>query len=419
MKLTRRAFVRHGLSAFTVGLAAPAFLSDLARAQGALGRNLVVLFMGGGNDALSMLVPYTDSFYYSRRPTIAIPAGNVLQVGTDSSGVALGLHPNLVGLRALFDQGRLALIQRTGYENSSRSHFTGTDIWGTAIPSNPATTGWLGRYLDTLPEPVDPLIAWDAQREVPRALFSRNVSVPAIPNVSTYTYASPNAGTEAALERATAQRIASHVPVDRPHLGFVNDNITSAMATLDRVAKVAAYAPTVTYPTASLGQTMKAVAGAIARQIGTKIFWVQTGGYDTHATQVGASGAYPRLMIDLNDALAAFYNDLNNQGLMGDTLVVAFSEFGRRAHENGSVGSDHGAAGLMFAFGGQVRGGLYGTAASLNPVSSNPTLENNGNDVRHETDFRAVYARVFDAWLGVDSVPLLGGNFRNGGLGFV
>jgi uncharacterized protein (DUF1501 family) len=419
MKLTRRAFVRSGISAFTVGMAAPAFLTDLALAQGAIGRNLVVLFMGGGNDALSMLVPYTDPFYYSRRPTIAIPSGGVLQVGTDSSGVVLGLHPNLVGLRTLFDQGRLALIQRTGYENSSRSHFTGTDIWGTGIPSNPSTTGWLGRYLDTLPEPVDPLIAWDAQREVPRALVSRNVSVPAIPNVNTYTYASPNSGTEAALERTIAQRIASHVPVNRPHLGFVNSSITSAMTTIDRVAKVAAYAPTVTYPTASLGQTMKAVAGAIAKQIGTKIFWVQTGGYDTHATQTGTNGAYPRLMTDLNDALAAFYNDLNNQGLMGETLIVAFSEFGRRAHENGSIGSDHGAAGLMFAIGGQVRGGLYGTAASLNPVSGNPTLENNGNDVRHETDFRAVYARVFDSWLGVDSVPLLGGNFRNQGLGFI
>lgn len=419
MKLTRRAFVRSGISVFTVGMAAPAFLTDLALAQGAVGRNLVVLFMGGGNDALSMLVPYTDPFYYSRRPTIGIPAGTVLQVGTDSSGVVLGLHPNLVGLRTLFDQGRLALIQRTGYENSSRSHFTGTDIWGTGIPSNPSTTGWLGRYLDTLPEPVDPLIAWDAQREVPRALVSRNVSVPAIPNVNTYTYASPNSGTEAALERTIAQRIASHVPVDRPHLGFVNDNITSAMTTLDRVAKVAAYVPTVTYPTASLGQTMKAVAGAITKQIGTKIFWVQTGGYDTHATQTGTNGAYPRLMTDLNDALAAFYNDLNNQGLMGETLIVAFSEFGRRAHENGSIGCDHGAAGLMFAVGGRVRGGLYGTAASLNPVSGNPTLENNGNDVRHETDFRAVYARVFDSWLGVDSVPLLGGNFRNPGLAFI
>jgi len=419
MRLTRREFVRSGMSAFTVGLAAPAFLTELAMAQGAAGRTLVVVFLGGGNDALSTLIPYTDPFYYSRRPSIAIAAADVLQVGADTTGKALGLHPRLVGLRALFNQGRLALIQRAGYENSSRSHFTGTDIWGTGIPSNPSTWGWLGRYLDMLPEPIDPLVAWNAMREVPRALASRKVEVASIPSVSTYTYASPNSGAEATLERTTQQRIASHVPVDRPHLGLVNDSISSAMATIDRVARVAAYAPTVTYPTSGFAQAMRAVAGAIARQIGTKIFWVQTGGYDTHASQAGTNGAYARLMIDLNDGLAAFYNDMNNQGLMGNTLVVAFSEFGRRVHENGSIGCDHGAGGLMFALGGAVKGGLYGTASSLDPAPGNPTLENNGNDIRHETDFRAVYARVFDEWLGVNSVPLLGGDFRNPKLGFI
>jgi uncharacterized protein (DUF1501 family) len=199
----------------------------------------------------------------------------------------------------------------------------------------------------------------------------------------------------------------------------VNGSILSAMSTIDRVANVAKYAPSVTYPASGLAQALRAVAGALSKQIGTRVFWVQTGGFDTHASQVGATGAYPRLMTDLNDAIAAFYTDLNNQGLMGDTLVVAFSEFGRRVSENGSLGCDHGAGGLMFALGGRVSGGLYGTAASLNPDPQNPTLENNAGDVRYETDFRSVYARVFDGWLGVDSVPLLGGDFRNPRLTFV
>src|SRR5437764_3968719 len=127
MVMTRREFVKNGVAAFTVSVAAPAFLSDLARAQGAGSRNLVVLDLTGGNDGLSMLVPYTDSAYYSRRPTLAIPAGSVLQIGSDSSGKALGLHPKLTGLKDIFNQGQLALIQRVGYENSSRSHFSGTD----------------------------------------------------------------------------------------------------------------------------------------------------------------------------------------------------------------------------------------------------------------------------------------------------
>jgi uncharacterized protein (DUF1501 family) len=419
MTLSRRDFLRNGASAFTLGLAAPAFLTDLALAQGHAGRNLVVLFLAGGNDALSLLVPYNDPAYYSRRPTIAVPAGEVLPIGTDTAGNVLGLHPRLPGLRALFDRGQLAIVQRTGYENSSRSHFTGTDIWGTANPLNPSTTGWLGRYLDMLPPPVDPLVAWDAQREVPRALFAERVSVPAIPNVNSYTYASPNSGAEAALERTIAQRMAARRPADRPHLSFVNGSITSAMSTLDRVATVAKYVPSLTYPVSGVAQALKSVAGAIAKEIGTKTFWVQTGGYDTHATQVGAAGAYPRLMTDLNDALAAFVTDLRNQGLLEQTLLVAFSEFGRRVSENGSLGCDHGAAGLMFALGGTVRGGLYGTAASLVQDPKNPTLENNAGDVRHETDFRSVYARVFDQWLQVDSVPLLGGDFRKAGLGFI
>ena len=419
MAMTRRDFLRNGVGAFTIGLAAPAFLTELAQAQGAGSRSLVVLYLGGGNDALSMLVPYADSFYYSRRPTIAVPSGDVLQIGSDQGKVPLGLHPRLTGLRAIFDDGRLGIIQRTGYENSSRSHFLGQDIWGTANPANSTARGWLGRYLDTLPSPVSPLVAWDALREVPRALTSDHVSVPAIPSATAYTYASPNSGAEVSVERAYQLRVASHVPIDRPHLAFVNSNIDAAMNSLDKVALVTKYAPSVTYPTSGLGQTMKTVAGAMAKGVGTKVFWVQLGGFDTHASQVGANGAYPRLMTELNDAVTAFYADLRNQGMLEQALVMSFSEFGRRAYENGSLGCDHGAAGLMFVLGGTVRGGLYGTAASLNPDPRNATLENNGGDVRHETDFRSVYARVIDGWLGSDSVALLGADFRRPDLAFL
>jgi uncharacterized protein (DUF1501 family) len=419
MAVTRREFIRNGVGAFTVGLAAPAFLTELAQAQGVPARALVVLYMGGGNDALSTLVPYTDPFYFSRRASIALPAAEVLQVGSDSSRVALGLHTRLTGLRDLFNQGRLAIIQRTGYENSSRSHFTGQDIWGSANPANPQTLGWLGRYLDTLPSPVNPLVAWDALREIPRALVSEKVSVPAILSAASYTYLSPNTGTEASLERTYAQRVASHVPIGRPHLAFVNGNIDAAMNTLDKVAQVASYRGTLTYPTTGLGQTLLNVAGAIARGVGTKVFWVQLGGFDTHASQVGTNGAYPRLMTELNDAVSVFYADLKAQGLIDSTLLVTFSEFGRRVYDNGSVGCDHGAAGLMLALGGAVRGGLYGTAASLNPDPQNPTLENSGGDVRYETDFRSVYARILDQWLGTDSIALLGADFRKPSLTFV
>ena len=413
MKFTRRQFVKGGVSAFTIGFAAPQFLSELALAQQAAPtRNLVVLYLAGGNDALSTLVPYRDPAYYSRRPTLAVPAASVIQIGTDSGGNELGLHPRLAGLKSIFDAGRLAVMQRTGYLNSSRSHFQGFDIWGTANPDNSQGTGWLGRYLDTLPSPIDPLVAWNTTRETPRSLTARTVGVPAITNPATYSFSSPNSGAEAVLERTAATKISSHLPVDRPHLAFVNSTAQAALSTLDRVATVAAYRPSLTYPTNGLGQALQAVAGAMNRQIGTKVFWVQTGGFDTHASQGANQGAYVNLMGTVNDGVLAFYQDLSNQGLIGSTLVIVFSEFGRRISENGSSGTDHGAAGVMMAFGGTVRGGLYGSAADLRQDAANPTLENNANDVKYETDFRAVYARVIDSWLGSNSTAILGGDFK-------
>jgi uncharacterized protein (DUF1501 family) len=397
MAITRRDFIRGGVAAFTVSFTAPTFLADIARAQGARSRSLVVLYLSGGNDALNTVVPYLDPFYYSRRPTIAVPAVQVLQIGTDNSGRALGLHPRLTGLRDIYNEGLLAIVQRTGYLNSSRSHFQGLDIWGTADPSSATSMGWLGRYLETVP--ADPLSGWATTREVPRALVSKTVGVPAIPDARTYSFNSPNSLTEAVYERAAATRISSHVPIDKPQLAFVNGSALGALETLDRVASVASYNGTVPYPNNGLAIALRTVAGSIVRGTGTRVYWVQTGGFDTHAGQGNVGGgAYATLMSTVSDSVRAFYNDLRNQGLLGDTLVLQFSEFGRR--------------GVMLAIGGGVRGGIYGTAPSLDPNS--PTLENNGGDVRYETDFRSVYAKVLDSWLGASSTSILGADFRAG-----
>jgi uncharacterized protein (DUF1501 family) len=412
MRVSRRLFIRDGVATVTFGLAAPSFLSAIAQAQGLPSRRLVVVYLGGGNDALNTLISYQDAAYYSRRPTIAVPAGQVLQVGTDAAGRALGLHPRLGGLQNAFNEGRLALVQRTGYPNSSRSHFEATDIFGTANPQSSSGSGWLGRYLDTLPRPLDALTAWNTSEETPRALLSGQSGVPAIPNATTSTFASPNRGSAAMQERAAAQAMAANPAAGRPHLAFVNGTNRGAIETLDRVAQATSYTPTVAYPNSGFGLALRTVAGAIVRGIGSRVFWVQTGGYDTHAQQGASAGAYGNLMGTLGDGLWAFYRDVRNQGLANDTTVLVFSEFGRRISENGSGGTDHGAAGVMMVLGGMVRGGLYGTAASLAP--GNPTLENNSGDVRYETDFRSVYARVLDQWLGVNSVPILNGDFRAG-----
>jgi uncharacterized protein (DUF1501 family) len=413
MSVSRREFIRGGVAAFTVSFAAPSFLSDIARAQGARARSLVVVYLAGGNDSLNTVIPYTDPFYVSRRPNINIPSVQVLQIGSDSSGRPLGLHPRLGGLRTIFNEGRLAIVQRTGYQNSSRSHFQGTDIWNTADPASPSSMGWLGRYLETVP--LDALSGWSTVREVPRALLSKTVPVPGIPDPRTYSFASPNAEPERTYERATATRIASHIPIDRPQLAFINSRSVAAFETLDRVNSVADYVGTTAYANNGFALALRTVAGAIARGLGTRVYWVQTGGFDTHANQgLQGAGTYGNLMGVYGDGVAAFYTDLKNQGLLGDTLILQFSEFGRRITENGTAGTDHGAAAVMMAIGGAVRGGIYGTAPNLNPVPGNPTLENNGADITYETDFRSVYARVLDNWLGANSSAILGGDFRNG-----
>jgi uncharacterized protein (DUF1501 family) len=413
MNVSRRLFIRNGVATLTVGVAAPSFLTAIAEAQGIRTRNLVVVYLGGGNDALNTVIPYRDGSYYSRRPSIAIPAGQVLQVGTDAAGNALGLHPRLGGLSNIFNEGRLALVMRTGYQNSSRSHFEAGDIYGTANPQMTTGPGWLGRYLDTLPRPLDALAAWNTTAETPRALISPTSGVPAIPNATTYSYASPNRGTAAQQERNAAQIMASNPASGRPHLAFVNNAALGAIETLDRVALATAYTPTLVYPNNGFGQALRTVAGAMVRGIGTRVFWLSTGGYDTHSGQgAGGGGAYANLMGTLGDGIGAFYGDIRNQGLLGDTTLIVFSEFGRRISENGSGGTDHGAAGVMMVIGGAVRGGLHGTSAVLTP--GHPTLENSSGDVHYETDFRSVYARLLDGWLGVSSVSILGGDFRAG-----
>jgi uncharacterized protein (DUF1501 family) len=412
MDRSRRLFIRNGVATVTLGIAAPEFLTAIAQAQTIPSRRLVVVYLGGGNDSLNTVVSYQDAAYYSRRPTIAVPAGQVLQVGSDSSGRALGLHPRLGGLRNIFNEGHLAIVQRSGYPNSSRSHFEAGDIFGTANPQSPSGSGWLGRYLDTLPRPLDALSAWNTTGETPRALISAVSGVPAIQDASTYIYASPNSGSAATQERAAAQAMAANPASGRPHLAFVNSTSLGAIATIDRVAQATTYKPTVAYPNNGFALALRTVAGAIAKGIGSKVYWVQTSGYDTHAQQGASDGAYGSLMSTLGDGVWAFYSDIKNQGLANDTALIVFSEFSRRISENGSGGTDHGAAGVMMVLGGLVRGGLYGTAPQLTP--GHPTLENASGDVHFETDFRSVYARVLDQWLGVNSVPILNGDFRAG-----
>ena len=208
-------------------------------------------------------------------------------------------------------------------------------------------------------------------------------------------------------------RMSSHLPIHRPHLAFVNASAQAAFATLDRVAIVGAYAPSVTYPNNGFALALRAVAGALAARIGTRVFWVQTGGYDTHAAQNTLNGTYADAHDDPERRARGVLSGFEQPGTADRHARAAVLRVRPpRLTRTAAAAPIMAPRSVMMAFGGQVRGGMYGTAPSLSPDPANPTLENGANDVRHETDFRSVYARVIDNWLGADSAGILGGDFR-------
>ena len=417
MAITRREFVRGGVAAFTVGFAAPAFLSDLARAQGALaaqpGRAL--------SERRQRRAEHADPVHRSRSttppPSDARRSGRrtCCRSAPTAAASALGLNPRLTGLRTIFNAGRLAIIQRTGYPNSSRSHFQGTDIWSTGDPSSPQGTGWLGRYLDTLPSPVDPLSAWSTVRETPRTLLARTVGVPSIPSVSGYAFASPNARRRRGCSRATARRAS---PRTSRSISRTSRSSTRPRRRRSRRSiaspQVGTYAPTVTYPNNGFAQALRTVAGAIVRGSAPRCSGCRPAATTRTPAEHRTRPTAPTttLMATLNDGLFAFYRDLAEPGAAqrhADPAVLGVRPPHHRErqqrHRPRRRRPDDGDRRQ------RARRHLRHRARTSEPAPDNPTLENNGGDVRYETDFRSVYAKVIDSWLGADSGAILGGTF--------
>ena len=402
MKLCRRDFMRGGVALFSLGFTGSDLMMRMAAAQGtanpARDRDILVMIeMNGGNDGLNTLIPYADPAYYANRPTLGIPRTRVLDIGGQ-----VGLHPSMGQLKALFDAGEVAVIQGVGYPNANQSHFRSMDIWQTAVPEQQVSLGWLGRYLDQISDDdKNALYGIAFETDLPREFRGEHSQVPAIPDFASYRYQTdPNNPQDRAAQINAFTQISSHVPVNLPYVGLVQTNIMDAYTTADRIQAAGAYKPTITYPKSGLSDALKLVAESITKQFGTHLFHVVIGGFDTHANQ---SGQQAKLLGDLSNALAAFFQDLKNHGAADNVLAVTFSEFGRRVRENGSAGTDHGAASVLFAVGGKVKGGLYGTYPSLNAL-------NDGN-LQYNVDFRRVYAAVLENWLAADSAPVLNGTF--------
>jgi uncharacterized protein (DUF1501 family) len=425
MTLKRREFLKNGLAIAALGLVAPSFLVKSAYALPGTGRGgrggrgelsghdlagagldaslkkniLVVVQLSGGNDGVGTVIPYADPAYYTARPTLAQKKEEILRL-TDT----IGLHPNMKGFQGLYGNGHMAVIQGVGYPNPNRSHFRSMAIWQSARPDVNEPTGWLGRFLEAEDDDVDnTLRAINIGNLVPRTLWTETTLVPSLTNLESYQFRTDGRYLgDPAAQVDTIHHLCDHA-VHGGYEEFVSDAAVDAFASSDLLKSIVGkYQTQVQYGNNAFAEGLKLIAQIIASDLGTRIFYISLGGFDTHANQ---AAAHATLLAMLDEGVSAFYNDLEKMGKADQVAVMTFSEFGRRVAQNGSNGTDHGTSLPMFLIGGNIKGGIYG---------ANPSLTNLDNgDLRMQVDFRSVYASVIRNWLGADPSKVLEGNFSD------
>ena len=366
-------------------------------------RVIVILSLSGGNDLLNTLIPYTNPTYYDYRTTLGIPEDQVLPLNDD-----LGFHPSMTEIKKMYDEGKVATVQGVGYPNPTRSHFRSMDIWHTCEPDKVGDEGWLGRVIRDLdPNTENVLTGVNFGRGLPRAFLAPGVPVASVANIETYGVLTGIAGAE---ERAQALDVFARMYAPAIGSGPVMDYIwetgRSALKGADILKTAPAkYSSTVEYGDNAIAQGMKGVAQVHLADLGTRILYntAPYNAFDTHATQ---ERDFTRVWREVSSAVADFYEDLREHNRGEEVLLFLFSEFGRRARDNGG-GTDHGTGGLCWVIGDHVKGGLYGEYPSLKLGD----LED-GEDLLHTVDFRSVYATILEKWMGLDSKPIVGGTFE-------
>ncbi len=402
---TRRDFIKQS-TLLGFGATVPTFLGHTALAArtadkpGAKDTVLVVVQLTGGNDGLNTVIPFKNETYYKIRPTIAIAEDRVKKLTDD-----IGLHPAMGELAKLYtDESAVCVVQGVGYPNPSQSHFRSMDIWHAGSTAENLTDGWLGRALKAKPAPAFHLAG--GNESSPLALTGAPVRVPSIASLDDFKLKTTAAsGADGAAQKGVITGVADTSSGGNGLLDFVSRTQMNTYASSEKLAALGKnYTPKVPYPNTALANKLKLAAQLIDGGIGARIFYVAIDGFDTHAGQGGVTGAHANLLQQVSDGISAFYRDLAGRGHKERLCVMTFSEFGRRAHENGSKGTDHGSGAPMLLIGGGVKSGVVGEHPSLTKLEE-------GNLV-HATDFRRVYAAVLDQWLGVDAKTVLGCEFN-------
>jgi len=384
--MNRRNFFKNtGLA--SASLFVPQFLSGFNR-NGFLqnGKNLVIIQWSGGNDGLNTVVPFHNDLYYKNRPSLAIPKKKILKL-TDE----IGFNPKLDGLKNLYDEGLLTVINNVGYPNPVRSHFRSMDIWHTASNSDQYwQTGWLGRYLDQHNSKDIPHAALEVDDTLVLALKGQHKAGFA---------ASSPAKLKKAADNSFLRNITHHHQHDHEeNVAYLYKTLIDTQSSANYLYEQAKGTKTKgRYPGTQIGKDLATISNLITRDTNTKIYYINMGGFDTHANQ---KNKQEKLLKQYSDAIKIFVKDLQKNQKLDDTLIMTFSEFGRRVKENASQGTDHGTANNVYFMGGKLKNpGIFNEAPNLSDLDN--------GDLMYTVDFRKIYASVLKNWLGVNPGDVL------------
>ena len=391
--MKRRNFIKSSALASTA-MMVPSFLKSFPGYQALSSRSgkiLVVVQLSGGNDGLNTIIPYENDLYYQNRPVLGIPKAEVLTLSDQ-----LGFNPAMEALRTLYDDGLMTIINSVGYPNPDRSHFRSMDIWHTASSSSEyLSTGWLGRYLDNQCQGCDkPYHALEVDDSLSLALKGKEKNGFALSNPKQLQRTAGNK-----LLKAIAQQQEHHEEENVAYLYKTMIDTQSSADYLFQQSKV--YQSQEEYPKTAFGKNLKQIAELITADTDTKVYYVSLTGFDTHANQKNQQA---RLLRQYSEGMKAFVADLKKNSLLDDTLIMTFSEFGRRVKQNASGGTDHGTANNLFLIGGQLsQPGFYNEAPNLTDLDN--------GDLKYQIDFRNIYATVLDKWLDTNAKDVLGAGF--------
>ncbi len=358
------------------------------------GKRLVVVQLSGGNDGLNCVIPFRNDLYYKARPSLGLKDDDIIKI-TDE----VALNSNLKGFADLFNNGNLAIINSVGYPNPNRSHFRSMDIWQSASEENQYVySGWVGRYLDatcsgTCAKPfsaveLDDTLSLSLKGDVMKGLAFSN------PNLLHSTSQNP-------IIRGVANNYKANS--DHPEVEYLQKTLAETMESADYIyAHSKTFKSSRIYPNNAFGNRLKTIAELICSGCDSSVYYISLSGFDTHVAQKGQQS---RALKSLSEGLNMLCQDLKDNSKFDDTVIMTFSEFGRRVAQNASGGTDHGTANNIYVIGGKLnKAGIY------NPMADLQNLDE--GDLVYNTDFRQVYATLLEKVLGTGSEKVLGKKFE-------